>query len=194
VSTTTHISLLCKLLQDKEHPPCSGTCDGHGSGQLCGLPCECACHREFVQQLRPTWDQYFLGICQAVAVRSDCLRRHVGAVVVVANRVVATGYNGSAPGAPNCAEAPCPRLGYTGASNQGFDTPEGRCIAFHAEENAVRQAGPDCEGATLYSTHQPCSECWKLIYKAGIDHVVVPHHPGSNLPVTWKLDPLSVPD
>ena len=39
-----HLSLLCKLQQDREHRPCSGTCDGHGSGKWCGLPCECDCH------------------------------------------------------------------------------------------------------------------------------------------------------
>lgn len=39
-----HVSLLCKLQQDREHRPCSGTCDGHGSGELCDMPCECSCH------------------------------------------------------------------------------------------------------------------------------------------------------
>jgi hypothetical protein len=39
------MSLLCKLQQGRTHPPChSGTCDGHGSGELCGRPCECECH------------------------------------------------------------------------------------------------------------------------------------------------------
>lgn len=39
-----HMSLRCKLQQGREHKPCSGTCDGHGRGKLCGLPCECECH------------------------------------------------------------------------------------------------------------------------------------------------------
>jgi len=40
-----HLSLLCKLQQDRAHPPChSKTCDGHGSGEPCGLPCACTCH------------------------------------------------------------------------------------------------------------------------------------------------------
>jgi len=39
-----HLSLLCKLHQDRAHVPCGGECDGHGSGVWCGLPCECLCH------------------------------------------------------------------------------------------------------------------------------------------------------
>jgi hypothetical protein len=39
-----HMSLRCKLYSGRPHTPCSGTCDGHGSGLPCGQPCECACH------------------------------------------------------------------------------------------------------------------------------------------------------
>ena len=27
------------------HRPCSGTCDGHGTGHPCDEPCICGCHR-----------------------------------------------------------------------------------------------------------------------------------------------------
>lgn len=40
----THISLWCRLNQGTAHHPCSGTCDGHGTGALCGQPCECPYH------------------------------------------------------------------------------------------------------------------------------------------------------
>jgi hypothetical protein len=42
---THHLSLLCRILSDdRSHPPCSGTCDGHGSGHLCHEACQCWCH------------------------------------------------------------------------------------------------------------------------------------------------------
>jgi hypothetical protein len=39
-----HSSLLCNLRHSEPHRPCSGTCDGHGSGTPCDEPCECWCH------------------------------------------------------------------------------------------------------------------------------------------------------
>lgn len=41
---TVHISLRCRLLAGEPHSPCSGTCDGHGSGKFCPIQCECLCH------------------------------------------------------------------------------------------------------------------------------------------------------
>lgn len=44
---------------------------------------------------RPDWDDYFLGVADAVAVRADCRRRQVGAVIVSEDRrIISTGYNG----------------------------------------------------------------------------------------------------
>ena len=42
---TGHMSLLCKIKQGRQHLPCSGTCDGHGTGRLCDELCECECHQ-----------------------------------------------------------------------------------------------------------------------------------------------------
>lgn len=41
---TMHISLLCSIQTGNPHNPCSGTCDGHGAGKPCDLPCQCTCH------------------------------------------------------------------------------------------------------------------------------------------------------
>lgn len=44
MAVINHISLLCRLSYARNHEPCSGTCDGHGTGEPCELPCECWCH------------------------------------------------------------------------------------------------------------------------------------------------------
>jgi len=48
--------------------------------------------------------------------------------------------------------------------------------ALHAEENALFQAlkgaGDNLEGATLYTTDQPCTLCAKKAYHLGIDRIV----------------------
>ena len=42
---------------------------------------------------RPTWDEYYMGIARAVSSRSNCIRRNVGALIVVQNAIIAAGYN-----------------------------------------------------------------------------------------------------
>lgn len=61
---------------------------------------------------RVSWTDYFLGIADSVAVRADCTRRRVGAVVVDrrTKHLISTGYNGAAPGEPGClSDGACPR-------------------------------------------------------------------------------------
>jgi len=53
---------------------------------------------------RPSWDQYFMLITRQVADRSTCNRAKVGAVIVRDKNILATGYNGSPAGLPNCTE------------------------------------------------------------------------------------------
>lgn len=124
---------------------------------------------------RPGWDAYFLGIAAAVAARADCRRRQVGAVIVKAHRIVATGYNGAPAGRPGCLSGACPRGLSSTADHPDYETGPGACIAVHAEANALLYADRDrCEGASIYITREPCSWCLKLIDGAGITRVVVP--------------------
>jgi dCMP deaminase len=109
---------------------------------------------------RASWDRYFLNIAEVVATRSTCDRKHVGAVIVDDRRITATGYNGSAPGAPHCDD-----VGHL-IQNEG-------CIrTIHAEANAIVDAGRDAAGSTIYVTCSPCYDCMKLILATGIDRVV----------------------
>jgi dCMP deaminase len=61
-------------------------------------------------RFRLNWDEYFLGIAEAVAARGDCTRRQVGAIIVDGNnRIISTGYNGTLPGHRGCLKGECPR-------------------------------------------------------------------------------------
>ena len=121
---------------------------------------------------RPTWDEYFMEMAELARKRSTCLRRHVGAVIVKDNRVIATGYNGVPKGIRHCEE--------TGCLRQQLNVPSGQmhelCRGLHAEQNAIIQAacmGSSIEGGTLYCTTQPCVICTKMIINAGIRRVVI---------------------
>ena len=118
---------------------------------------------------RPTADEYFMEIARVVAMRSTCLRRQVGAVLVRDKRILSTGYNGAPTVLPHCLEVGCRRENV----ESGY-RPE-LCRAVHAEQNAIIQAaihGVSIVGATLYCTHQPCILCVKMLINAQIHKVV----------------------
>jgi dCMP deaminase len=120
---------------------------------------------------RPSWDEYFMRIAHEVAKRSTCLRRHVGSVVVLDKRILATGYNGAPSGLAHCEEVGCMRARMQVPSGERHEL----CRGLHAEMNALLQAarhGIRMEGATLYSTLIPCSLCTKMIINTGIRRVV----------------------
>jgi len=48
------------------------------------------------------WDKYFHNICIAVASKSSCLSRHIGAIIVKDNSIVSTGYNSPPRDVPHC--------------------------------------------------------------------------------------------
>ena len=120
---------------------------------------------------RPGWDEYFMRIAQIVALRSNCMKRKVAAVVVKDRRIISTGYNGTPRGVPNCNEGGCPRCNALADSGSSLED----CFCSHAEENSIVQAayhGISVKGASLYTTCSPCLICTKIIINAGIERVV----------------------
>ena len=116
---------------------------------------------------RPSWDDYFINIAEQVAGRSTCLRRRTGAILVKDRRILATGYNGTPAGLRHCEEVGCLREQRKIASGSHHEL----CRGIHAEQNAVIQAakhGITIEGATAYTTHQPCVLCAKILINAGV--------------------------
>ena len=123
------------------------------------------------KQVRPEWDPYFMGIAKVVALRSNCIKRKVAAVIVKDQRIISTGYNGTPRGVKNCSEGGCPRCNNIDASGKGLE----ECLCSHAEENAIVQAayhGVSIKDSVLYTTFSPCLMCTKMIINAGIKEVV----------------------
>lgn len=176
--------------------------DGYGCCTECGeyvAPSYAKIDRDrFKQQAtQKRWDSYFHSICVAVASKSPCLSRKIGAILVKENSVVCTGYNGPPRGIPHCGHerlmtdkaleeelskvffrpetiaTTCPRklLGYESGTGMEW------CPAQHAEENAVSNAarlGVSVLGATLYMNSViPCQKCYGTLINAGIVEIVV---------------------
>jgi len=124
---------------------------------------------------RPEWDEYFMLLAKLAAIRSTCLSRPAGAVIVVDQQVLATGYNGSMPGVAHCTdEGVCFRRSFRASEQDKYDL----CRAIHAEANAIAQAarrGVSIEGGTVYTTLAPCFVCTKLMASARIRRVVYEH-------------------
>ena len=121
--------------------------------------------------IRPTWDEYFLKIAYLVAERSTCLRRHIGAVIVRDKQILTTGYNGAGTKLKDCLELGCLRDEKNIPSGQMHEI----CRAIHAEQNAITQAalhGVRIDNATVYCTHSPCILCAKLLVNAKIQRYV----------------------
>jgi dCMP deaminase len=137
---------------------------------------------------RPTKSQYYVDIAKAVAMRSTCLRRRFGAVIVKNDQIISTGYNGAPRQTSNCID-----LGY--CFRQAKNIPAGEnyelCRAVHAEMNAIIHAsrldmvgadlylvGIEVESGELVSQVNPCLLCKRVIINAGIGRVVLPDSPG----------------
>jgi len=116
-------------------------------------------------------------IAKLVSTRSTCNSRPTGAVLVKHKQILATGYNGSMPGAPHCIDETmpdgtpyCHRRALKIADVDKYNY----CRASHAEANAIAQAaryGVAIKGAALYVTLQPCFVCLKLLATAQIKRV-----------------------
>ncbi len=128
------------------------------------------------ERSRPNMDEYLMGIAIAVRRRANCVGNRVGAVVAKDGRIISTGYNGTPRNMPNCLDGGCLRCANRESHPPG--TSYDLCICVHAEQNALLGAarfGIAVEGATLYTTMQPCFSCMKEMLQAGIQRVFYLH-------------------
>ncbi len=127
-------------------------------------------------------ENYYLDIAETVLERSTCLRRKYGAIIVLNDEIIATGYNGAPRGRKNCDD-----LNY--CTRESMKIPSGEryelCRSVHAEANAIISAARrDILGSTLYLVGReaktgdyikgttPCTMCRRFIINAGITNVV----------------------
>ena len=124
------------------------------------------------QEKRPGWDEYFMGIVDAVSKRATCDRGRTAVVIVRDKRILATGYVGAPMGLPHCDEV--------GHEMKKLVHEDGRtsqhCVrTSHGEVNAIALAarnGVSIERGTLYCKLAPCYNCAKMLINAGIIRVV----------------------
>jgi dCMP deaminase len=110
--------------------------------------------------MNEVWNQRFFDLALHVAGWSKDPSTKVGAVIVNNKKqVLSHGYNGF------------PR-GIEDSEERYADRPTKLQLVCHAERNALDNALFDVEGATLYSTLFPCTECTKGIIQRGISTVV----------------------
>lgn len=146
-------------------------------------------------QIRPTWDEYFLDIAKLVGKRSTCLRRNYGAVIVKDNIIVSTGYNGAARGDANCIDTTlCIREQYNVPKGERYEL----CVAVHAEQNAMIAGDPvKMQGATIYiagyargggpASAEPCLLCRRMIKNAMIKRVVYLDENGKKKNIRFEI-------
>lgn len=130
--------------------------------------------------MRPSKYEYYIQFAKTAMLRSTCLKRNYGAVIVKDDRVISTGYNGAPRGIKNCTDiGTCPRLHVP--SNTDYTS----CRSVHAEANAIIHANyNDMIGATLFlygqdaqtgkpiTVVEPCPMCRRMIINAQIAKVV----------------------
>jgi dCMP deaminase len=121
---------------------------------------------------RPTWDEYFMEVANAIAKRATCNRGRSGCVIARDRTLLVTGYVGSPKGFPHCDD-----IGHQmkKVTHEDGSVTEHCVRTVHAEQNAISQAarlGVGIEGATLYCRMTPCRVCAMLIINCGVTRVV----------------------
>lgn len=104
------------------------------------------------------WNEYFMENAKLASRRSNCARLNVGSVIVRNKRVIAMGYNGFIAGAPH----------------RSIIRDNHEQATIHSEMNAITDCanrGVSVDGSTIYITHYPCLNCYKIIASSGIKEI-----------------------
>ena len=138
--------------------------------------------------VRPTWDEYFFEVLNAVSKRSTCDRARVGCVIVKNKQILVTGYSGAPKGLPHCDDAGHQMMQTIHEDKSITD----HCVrTVHGEQNAICQAaknGVSIDGATVYVRMTPCRTCAMLLINCGIERVVCErkYHAGAETEEMFK--------
>jgi dCMP deaminase len=121
--------------------------------------------------------ELYMEVAKLMSQRSTCLSCKVGAVIVVDNRIVTTGYNGAPAGKFHCTDIGVCRKRLFGFQHWDQSIPGQLGAAYevsrsvHAEQSCIAQAakkGIAVEGGNIYVTREPCVICQRLLLNSGI--------------------------
>ncbi|UCG50721.1 MAG: cytidine/deoxycytidylate deaminase family protein [Candidatus Latescibacterota bacterium] len=121
---------------------------------------------------RPSWDDYFMEVANAISKRATCDRGKSGCVIARDKQLIVSGYVGSPTGFSHCDE-----VGHQikKVTHENGEITEHCMRTVHAEQNAICQAariGVSIAGATIYTRMTPCRTCTMLLINCGIERVV----------------------
>jgi dCMP deaminase len=122
------------------------------------------------------WDSRFIRIAHEVQSWSKDPSTTVGCVIIKDRRIIASGYNGLPANLSDSLE-------------RYHDREFKLAAVVHAEINAIFNAaknGTTTEGATIYVTWPPCTQCASALIQAGISEVVCPDPKDS--PKRWAAN------
>lgn len=133
---------------------------------------------------RISLDTVFMTSAMLWSERSTCPRGKVGAILVLDNRIVSTGYVGAPSGHPHCFDVGCD-IGPEGGCVRTIHG-EANCIHFFLNQNYKNKyLIREC---TLYTTLSPCMTCAKLIVLKKIPFVVYKDQYRKTEPIEFLLN------
>ena len=109
-------------------------------------------------------DTYYLNIAETASERSKCVSLKVGCVLVINDKIVSTGLNGTHRGEPNC----CDHFPEGNGPDHSAWSQENE---IHAEMNAILQAERSLQDAVAYTTISPCDNCLKHLAAVGVTKI-----------------------
>lgn len=118
--------------------------------------------------MRPSWDNYFLGLAKVISQRShDSQTQHGCVITDIYHRILGVGYNGF-PRGLNDSLLPNTR-------------PEKYPWMIHAERNALSNCVVRPDNAIAYVTGQCCNDCIMALWQEGVSSVVMAKDHGTHL-------------
>ena len=148
-----------------------------GTAAAAGTPAITAAEPQAARDARENRHKYFMNIAIAVRLRANCKGNRVGALIVLDNRIISTGYNGTPENMVNCLDGGCYRCANRDKSYKSGEAYD-LCICVHAEQNAILAAarfGIATAGSTMYTTMRPCFGCAKEMLQAQVRSVYYLH-------------------
>lgn len=131
-------------------------------------------------------DKLFLEVAEKLSKQSHCESLKVCALAVNNNRIIGTGINGTPPKLTNC-DSYFKKYYIDNNIKIEYDewikTKEWRELhhkwsllnEIHAEISLIgicAKTGVSIDNATIYCTHQPCSDCTKALISCGVKKIV----------------------